>query len=931
MTHRRMILALTLCALVLGIAGQASADISNAAVLYLRIAAGARAAGMGEAFVAVADDATATHWNPAGLGAYPLANSWVEAKVPGHLRPIKALATYRKGGGGDYQAYEVWAITNNGVARYDNAKWHADEKFSPSANKTLRALVAQYFSITDEEMLTGVVHRVAEANSQEAYDAIVALRDEVMAAVAEDYSDRESMTMMFDSLMVAYDECRIDWGKIAEVRKHFNDGMSDSSLTEIETDRINIAVEKARMRFIAAEISVPYSVVFGSQPSSIAAIEKGVLFGGNDGLTAYNGRAWSSHNVEAGLPSDTVLCIAAVGEQAFIGTSAGLARFAGQRLGPVQGFEELPEGPVRAVGASSLSDVWVVINNDLFHWDGSHWSNSFSYNTVLDDNRENIARRMGIYGSEIETQAYMEKLDKVNAEFDWSSLTTPLTDEMAETVTDTAGATAMPEDLMSGVIAGTGETDSTQVDSVEVAAEVEEVVEEPEIIPAAAPSLDNLQAGVEIRLPFVSELKGEIGDIFVGRDMRLWIATEYGLLYFNGRNWETPGYRRYRIKTGDTFDALVSARRTSDISEADAYAAQLRDINDLEEDAPLTVGQVVKIYRNPLATNVTSIIRGSRSLYVGTDEGLIEFDGIYWARSAVRGMAQEATADAHSHENELWISSRDKLVIKASAQSQLSFMHAKWLPELTDDVYYEYFSAVFGTENWGTFGGNVTFITYGEMVRMDQHGEAQGTFSSFDLAATFSYGAALSQKLKVGLSAKLLYSRLSDIGAGFEKGKGTSTGFAVDFGMLYHVNRRLNLGMALTNLGPNMAYIDAAQSDPLPVNLALGFAYKLLQSDYYSLLVTAEMNKIMVGLDDGFGEELKQAIANGGFEFKYGNLIAFRAGYIYDQEGDVKTPTLGVGVYPVDWLQFDFAYIPSGGESAAALKNTLRSSLTLAL
>ena len=41
--------------------------ISQSAVLFLLISPGARAAGMGESFVAVADDATAVFWNPAGL------------------------------------------------------------------------------------------------------------------------------------------------------------------------------------------------------------------------------------------------------------------------------------------------------------------------------------------------------------------------------------------------------------------------------------------------------------------------------------------------------------------------------------------------------------------------------------------------------------------------------------------------------------------------------------------------------------------------------------------------------------------------------------------------------------------------------------------------------------------------------------------------
>ena len=54
----------------------------------------------------------------------------------------------------------------------------------------------------------------------------------------------------------------------------------------------------------------------------------------------------------------------------------------------------------------------------------------------------------------------------------------------------------------------------------------------------------------------------------------------------------------------------------------------------------------------------------------------------------------------------------------------------------------------------------------------------------------------------------------------------------------------------------------------------------------------------------------------------YGNLIAFRAGYIYDQVGDVKTITLGLGLAPAQNFRFDFAYIPSNTE--APLANTLR-------
>ena len=51
---------------------------------FLKIGAGARAIGMGEAFTGVSDDVTAVYWNPAGLGQLELTelsvmdNQWIE-------------------------------------------------------------------------------------------------------------------------------------------------------------------------------------------------------------------------------------------------------------------------------------------------------------------------------------------------------------------------------------------------------------------------------------------------------------------------------------------------------------------------------------------------------------------------------------------------------------------------------------------------------------------------------------------------------------------------------------------------------------------------------------------------------------------------------------------------------------------------------------
>jgi len=229
-------------------------------------------------------------------------------------------------------------------------------------------------------------------------------------------------------------------------------------------------------------------------------------------------------------------------------------------------------------------------------------------------------------------------------------------------------------------------------------------------------------------------------------------------------------------------------------------------------------------------------------------------------------------------------------------------------------------------EGWGTLGGNITYINYGDIARTGETPTIIDYFSAYEGAFSLSYGIKLTHNISTGISAKFIYSHLSDVGAGREKGKGTGTSFAVDGGILYNTPiKGLTLGLAVTNLGPNISYIDADQSDPLPRNLAVGFAYKIFDTPYNRLTLVGELNKELIDLNQPKEVELKEAVRNFGLEYWYGTYIALRAGYIYDHYGAISTPTFGAGLqYNV--FQMDFAYIPSTKDQV--LSNTMRISLT---
>lgn len=860
MTFKKPLILLVMLLAILATAADSRADISNAAVLFLRIAAGARAAGMGEAFVAIADDATASHWNPAGLGAYPLAETWVEAGIPARYRPLKAVAALRTGNGSDYTNFELWAISDEGLLRYDNRDWTMGEEFGTRSDETVRSKVAAYFSLTDDEHLDQIVMKVAEANSRWKLADLEQFVERVRSHVPASYNRAGDVQTGLDSLLAYYPECRLNWDRVEDARAKFRDGMKDSTLSEMEMDRVNYAIEQSRTRFLPERLFIPYAAIMSGTPTSIASVASGVLIGTDEALLYYNGRRWQVLTEESGLPSRHIHCLKETDGGVLVGTDNGLVPYDGAAIDSLTAESPLPAGPVTAIGAAGNNKIFAVVNNDLWHYDGTTWSNSFAYQTQLDDSPRAIAAKFAMYGSDEERNSFLERMQSLN------------------------------------------------------------------------PSITNLDQalapGSVVQLPYVAMLRGSIRDIYVGAGQRLWLGSDHGVLQFTGSDWSLLGYREHTVGEGETIESIAGQRSFRTNEQKAKYAAQLRLVNGLTDDAEPTVGQTLKVYRDPRASEVYDINAWEFHIYVATENGMLETDGTTWGRAELKGLGDARARGVHTQESEVWFVTEEQVVTRARGRSEFAMMHVNWLPELANDLYYEYIGFATGVEGWGTFGGNITFISYGSFQRTGENSPTViGEFESYDLAVTGSYGTSLSTKMKAGISAKLIYSRLADQGAGEEKGKGTSTGFAVDLGLLYQMTPRLNLGMALTNIGPKMAYIDAAQSDDLPRNLAVGFAYKLLNSQYNRLLITAEANKLMVGLNDGFSNELKEIVFNGGAEFSYANLIAVRGGYIYDQEGNIKTVTFGAGLRPLDWLKADFAYIPSSDD--VALANTLRISLAI--
>ena len=231
-----------------------------------------------------------------------------------------------------------------------------------------------------------------------------------------------------------------------------------------------------------------------------------------------------------------------------------------------------------------------------------------------------------------------------------------------------------------------------------------------------------------------------------------------------------------------------------------------------------------------------------------------------------------------------------------------------------------------------------------------------GTFRSYEYAVTAGYATKATDDLGLGVNLRFIHSALSPVGTEAEKGNGITSTMSVDLAMMWRpqtldvpligdIGKHFSLGVDLSNLGPKVTYVDAAQADPLPTNLRFGLGYRIFNDEYNSLEASLDFSRLLVRRrDDGTSDALprslftawgdggiRKVITCGGMEYWYGapKLIALRIGYFYEDPnfGNRKFLTFGAGIR-YDIYGFDFSYISAGPDEP--LSDTIRFSLLIA-
>ncbi len=243
-------------------------------------------------------------------------------------------------------------------------------------------------------------------------------------------------------------------------------------------------------------------------------------------------------------------------------------------------------------------------------------------------------------------------------------------------------------------------------------------------------------------------------------------------------------------------------------------------------------------------------------------------------------------------------------------EHSVSVMHSKLVPDLADDIalYWGSYAGKLGTA--GNFGVGLTYLDMGEQIATDESGIEQGTFESYMFALGAAYGTKITPNIGIGIGVKYYRDKLAENEFLQDQTGGSGSTFAVDAGVLWKVpTMRMNVGFAVSNLGPSIKHVDEQQSDPLPRRATLGLAYGVYSSPATSLIAVADYLVPLINWDGdeeikddpGFGPEFGDSEWGAGLEWSYVQSLFVRLGY-KKGVGEIEDTTWGLGVDLNRWL-----------------------------
>ncbi len=202
----------------------------------------------------------------------------------------------------------------------------------------------------------------------------------------------------------------------------------------------------------------------------------------------------------------------------------------------------------------------------------------------------------------------------------------------------------------------------------------------------------------------------------------------------------------------------------------------------------------------------------------------------------------------------------------------------------------ESIGGVVGIGAYGLTSGDIIETTYEQGIVSPTVAGTGRTFAWNNLALSLSYGRYLTDRFSIGMSVKYIGEFVHEYSA---------NGWAADVGTIYDTGfRGFKIGMAITNFGPDMRFINV--NYPLPINFKFGASINVVeQVDHYVTLAA-----------EGWHPSDNLEKYNVGLEYVFKDMFALRGGgrFNYDIDGLTAGGGVRVPFSEEQEIRVDYAY-----------------------
>jgi len=372
--------------------GISQAGVGESAVITLIFPPGARATGMGEAMTGLADDASATYYNPAGLGQAPLAHSWKIHSFPSN-QLVTSIASKKKKDFGFKD--NIWAGTDKGLLHFNGKHWESYEVYLVQTDDKIEDIANKFLTNDDELQLKDAIWAIRAENGIE-MKRYADIKDLLKKALIKHNSaNPDSTAKALARQIVDLSSFERTSGKISEIiSKPFQLSVSDS----VEPDSASSDASKSTSASLTGsfdslttsssagkiydilkteditlanltEIKIPFSIAVNEAVNALVLDNSERIWVGTaNGLWRYNKEEWKYYSVRDGLPSNkiTSLALSSRGDIA-VGTDKGLAVLSA--TGKWKSYDTtsgLPLHKINAVQFDKTNNIYVGTNEGLY-------------------------------------------------------------------------------------------------------------------------------------------------------------------------------------------------------------------------------------------------------------------------------------------------------------------------------------------------------------------------------------------------------------------------------------------------------------------------------------------------------------------------------------------------------------------------------------